>query len=85
MSEKAVKRVHRLCPCNRCDVEGIQSWLEDMAADGLFLTEDGEFCGIFTFERRSPRKVTYRLDVAQKRKPRFLDSGDAFKNSRKPS
>jgi len=76
MSEKAVKRVHRLCPCNRCDVEGIQSWLEDMAADGLFLTEDGEFCGIFTFERRSPRKVTYRLDVAQKRKPRFLDSGD---------
>lgn len=76
MAEKMVKYVHRLCPCDPCDVEGIQSWLEDMAAGGLFLAEDGVFCGIFSFERRSPRKVMYRLDVAQKRKPRFLDSGD---------
>lgn len=76
MSERAVKHVYRLCPCDRCNVEGIQSWLEDMAAEGLFLTEDGVFCGVFSFERKSPRKVTYRLDVAQKRKPRFMDSGD---------
>lgn len=76
MSEELVKYVHRLCPCDPCDVEGIQSWLEDMAAKGLFLAEDGVFCGVFSFERRSPRKVMYRLDVAQKRKPRFLDSGD---------
>jgi len=76
MSEKRVKHVYRLCPCDRCDIEGIQSWLEDMAAEGLFLTEDGAFCGVFSFERKSPRKVTYRLDVAQKRKPRFMDSGD---------
>ena len=76
MSEKMVKYVHRICPCSPCDVEGIQSWLEDMAAEGLFLAEDGVFCGVFSFERKSPRKVKYRLDVAQKRKPRFLDSGD---------
>lgn len=76
MSEKAVKHVYRLCPCDRCDVEGIQSWLEDLAAEGLFLAEDGVFCGVFSFERKSPRKVAYRLDVAQKRKPRFMDSGD---------
>ena len=76
MSEELVKYVHRLCPCDPCDVEGIQSWLEDMAAKGLFLAEDGVFCSVFSFERRSPRKVMYRLDVAQKRKPRFLDSGD---------
>lgn len=75
MSEKAVKHVYRLCPCDRCDVEGIQSWLEDLASEGLFLAEDGVFCGVFSFERRSPRKVAYRLDVAQKRKPRFMDSG----------
>ena len=76
MSEKTIKYVHRLCPCDPCDVEGIQSWLEDMAAEGLFLIEDGVFCGVFSFERKSPRKIKYRLDVAQKRKPRFLDSGD---------
>lgn len=76
MSEETKKHVHRLCPCDSCDVEGIQSWLEDMAAEGLFLIEDGEFCGVFSFERKSPRKVTYRLDVAQKRKPRFFDSGN---------
>ena len=76
MSEKTIKYVHKLCPCDPCNVEGIQSWLEDMAADGLFLIEDGVFCGVFSFERKSPRKVAYRLDVAQKQKPRFLDSGD---------
>lgn len=76
MNEKKIKYVPRLCPCDPCDVEGIQSWLEDMAAEGLFLIEDGVFCGVFSFERKSPRKVSYRLDVAQKRKPRFLDSGD---------
>jgi len=76
MTEKKVRHVYKLCPCDRCDVEGIQSWLEDMAAKGLFLTEDGAFCGVFAFERKSPGKVSYRLDVAQKRKPRFMDSGD---------
>ena len=76
MSEKTIKHVHKICPCDPCDVEGIQSWLEDMAAEGLFLIEDGVFCGVFSFERKSPRKTKYRLDVAQKRKPRFLDSGD---------
>ncbi len=76
MSETTTKFVYRICPCDSCDVEGIQSWLEDKAAEGLFLAEDGVFCGVFSFERRSPRKVRYRLDVAQKRKPRFLDSGD---------
>ena len=72
MSEKKVKHVYRLCPCDRGDVEGIQSWLEDMAMEGLFLADDGVFCGVFTFERGLPKRVIYRLDVAQKRKPRFL-------------
>lgn len=76
MSEKKVKHVYRICPCDRSNVEGIQSWLEDMAMEGLFLTEDGEFCGVFTFERGLPKRANYRLDVAQKRKPHFLDNGD---------
>lgn len=77
MLEKKRNYVYRLCPCNPTDVEAMQSWLEDMAAEGLFLIKEGIFCGsLFTFERRLPRKVTYRFDVAQKRKLRFFDSGD---------
>lgn len=76
MLDKKVRQVYRLCPCDKSNVEGIQSWLEDLAAEGLFLTDDGEFCGVFTFERQPPRQAAYRLDVAQKRKLRFLDSGD---------
>lgn len=71
MSQKK-KHVYRLCPCDICDIESIQSWLEDMAAQGLFLTQESAFCGFFTFEKDSPRKVLYRLDVAQKQKPRFF-------------
>ena len=78
MDEQKVKYAYRLCPCDKSDVEGIQSWLEDMAAQGLYLVEDGVFCGVFTFEQRLPGDTTYRLDVAQKRKPRFLDSGDGL-------
>jgi len=71
--------VYRLCPCNPCDVEAMQSWLEDLAAEDLFLVKEGIFCNVlFTFERRQPQKVTYRLDVAQKRKARFMDSGDGL-------
>ena len=76
MEEKKVKYAYWLCPCDKSDVEGIQSWLEDMAAQGLYLVEDGVLCGVFTFELRQPGKAVYRLDVAQKRKPRFMDSGD---------
>ncbi len=77
MSEKKSNYVYRLCPCNPSDVETMQSWLEDMAAEGLFLIKEGIFCNIlFTFERRLPQKVTYRFDVAQKRKSRFMDGGD---------
>ena len=80
MSEK--KYVYRLCPCNACDIECIQSWLEDMAAEGLFLIKEGIFCNVlFTFERRQPQKVSYRLDVALKRKARFMDSGDQLTNA----
>ncbi len=72
MAEKQTRNVYRLCPCDPCDVERLQSWLEDLAAEGLFLTQDGVFCGVFTFERRTPQRVLYRLDVAQKQKPRFF-------------
>ncbi len=80
MSDK--KYVYRLCPCNACDIECIQSWLEDMAAEGLFLIKEGIFCNaLFTFEPGQPQRVSYRLDVAWKRKARFTDSGDRLTNA----
>ena len=36
----AVRKSHRICPCNAYDIEGIQSWLEDLAAEGLQLEKD---------------------------------------------
>ena len=68
MNKNSSKRVYRICPCNSWNIEAIQSWLEDMAAKGLFLEKDGLHWKVFSFERKSPQKVKYRLDVAKKHK-----------------
>ena len=43
------KRAYRLAPCPAYDIEGTESWLEDMAEKGLVLSGDGFFCrgGVF--------------------------------------
>ena len=78
VTERKERHVYRLCPCDPWDMEGLQSWLEDLAAEGLFLTEDGVFCGVFTFERKHPARTAYRLDAAQKQKPRFFSNGNGL-------
>ena len=57
------KTYYRLTPCPAYDVEGMESWLEDLAEKGLFLTRDGFFCGFGFFHREEPRKVKYRLQA----------------------
>ena len=52
--------VKRLIPFESCDIPAIQSWLEDMAAQGLFYVDCGFFCA--RFERGSLKKQRYRLD-----------------------
>lgn len=52
--------VKRLIPFESCDIPAIQSWLEDMAAQGLFYVDCGFFCA--RFERGEPKKQRYRLD-----------------------
>ena len=71
--EKKVSRSHRLCPCNPMDIEGIQSWLEDMAAQGLILENESVFCGFWSFEKATPRKAFYRLEVIR---GKFLEDTD---------
>lgn len=58
------KNVHRLAPCADYDVETMEQWLIDLAAEGLFLSKDGFFVGFGTFERRQPKKVRYRLSAS---------------------
>lgn len=55
----------RLPPCPDYDVEGTESWLEDMAQAGWLLAQDGIFLGVATFERSHPQTLRYRLAAAK--------------------
>lgn len=62
MSERTV---YRLPPCPAYDVEGTESWLSDLSAEGLELKREGFFCGIASFRRTEPaRRLRYRLEAA---------------------
>lgn len=76
MSDENIRYAYRTCPCFAYDVEGIQTWLEDMAAQGLVLEADGTFLGIFTFQKTAPKSCQYRLAPIQERKGFFSDSLD---------
>lgn len=39
--QRRTRTVYRLPPCPRCDVERMESWLGDMARQGLFLQKEG--------------------------------------------
>ena len=60
MSE--VKTVRRYPPCPDYDVEAMESWLSDMADQGLVLSRDGFFFGFGYFEKTEPKKMRYRLE-----------------------
>ena len=59
MKEK--QTIHRICPCHRFDIEGIQTWLEDMAKDGWILEKGGYGLGTFTFQRSQPIRWSLRV------------------------
>ena len=71
MREK--KRKYLLPPCPSYDVEGMESWLCDMAKEGWLLAEDGFFCGIAAFERNDGKEVRYRLEPAEKKRRGWLE------------
>ncbi len=63
--EQKEKRVYRICPCHSTDIEGIQTWLEDMAAKGLQLEKDSIFLGIWSFIQERPKRLQYRLEAVK--------------------
>ena len=55
--------VLRPLPCHFYDVERMESWLQEQAAKGLFLTRWGI---VFArFRRAEPAKVRYRITAAR--------------------
>lgn len=72
-NSKEKKTYYRLAPCPTYDVEGLESWLEDLAEEGFFLTRDGFFCGFGFFHKEEPRKLKYRLQAKQDHGSFFTD------------
>ena len=57
------KYVYRVPPCSKYDIAGMESWLEDLAAQGLFLDRDGLFWGVATLVQKEPAKLRFRLEA----------------------
>ncbi len=76
MAEENIRYVYRPVPCPAYDVEGTESWLSDLAAEGLVLSSDGFFLGFGIFVRGEPTQIRYRLEAAE-RGTDLLGSGDA--------
>lgn len=54
--------IYRPVPCPVYRVEAFQTWLEDMAREGLILEKDSFLLGLATFTRQAPRNYRYRLE-----------------------
>ncbi len=52
-----------LPPCPSWDMEGTESWLQDMALEGWQLDKNGFFFGLATFEEATPQRLRYRLEA----------------------
>lgn len=61
-----VKYAYRLPPCPDYDIACVESWLEDLAKEGLLLVKDTPFFGFYSFIRTAPQTVKFRLEPAVK-------------------
>lgn len=68
-----MKHIYKLPPCSSYDIEAMESWLSDMATEGLMLTEDGFFFKLAVFARATPKNVRYRLTAAEVQPTLFND------------
>lgn len=60
-----MKTTWRVVPCPMYDIEGLQSWLEDMAAQGWFLVRFHLGCTLARFYRDEPETVRYRFSATR--------------------
>lgn len=69
MAEK--KYVYRLPPCPAYEIAKVESWLTDMAKEGLILEADTPFFGFYGFYRAAPQNLRYRMEPALKAQGAF--------------
>ena len=58
-----MKHTYRFTPANTFDFPAIESWLEDMAAKGLFPISLNASYG--KFRKATPKQLTYRIEILQ--------------------
>ena len=59
MAEKQI--VYKMVPCSVYDIERLESWLSDMAEEGLFLSNSGFIMQFAAFTRGTPVPVRHRI------------------------
>ena len=69
------EKIYKIPPVASYDVEGMESWLSDMARDGWLLEKDGIKLGIAVFEKAEPSNARYCL-VAAKNGTRAIYDND---------
>ncbi len=70
-----MKKRWKLAPCPSYDLERTESWLQDMAKEGWFLTEDGFIFGGAIFEEKTACTMRYRLEASEKPRSLWDDNG----------
>lgn len=64
--EKKIRYIRRLPPCPNYDVERLESWLSDIAKEGLILAESSSILGFLPFTKGAPQNIRYRLEPKPK-------------------
>lgn len=70
--------VKKPVPCSIYDIRGIQEWLDEMALQGLFLTEVNRRFDRAVFEQGDPAPVRYRLDPVGKNTEKDKDREEPY-------
>lgn len=73
---KTKELIRRHLPCNQYDVEGIESWLTDMAQKGYILKNKVMRFGCLYFEKKEPRDISYRLEASPEGEGNWSDEGE---------
>lgn len=79
---KINKWVRRHLPCHSYDVEGIESWLTDMAQKGYILKSHPMRFGCLYFEKTEPRNISYRLEASPEGEGEWSDAGEPEESAR---
>ena len=65
-------------PCSLYDIQGLQSWLDEMALNGLFFHHLSHFNDQAYFETGEPRPVRYRLDPTKMTSRRDMEREERY-------